>query len=154
MLASIEKMCAWAGVSKFGYFEWKDRPPSATAKRREILNARIKKIFDTSDGTYGYRRIHAELARGGVAAPLESGAPCEPSRLVRARSASDGRDPPADDIAAIPDLVRRDFTAEAPYTKLIGDVTEIKTWRLIQKRLLDSGGLRPGGLNRWKESLR
>jgi putative transposase len=127
---SIEKMCAWVRVSKSGYFEWRYRPPSATAKRREILNARIKKIFDASDGTYGYRRIHAELARAGMAASLElvrrlmrllGLVPCQ----VRKRRSLTRQ---ADDIAAIPDLVRRDFTAEAPYTKLVGDITEIKTW--------------------------
>ena len=127
---SIEKMCAWAGVSKSGYFEWKDRPLSATAKRRETLNARIKKIFDSSDGTYGYRRIHAELARAGVAASAElvrrlmrllGLVPCQ----VRKQRSLTRQ---ADDIATIRDLVRRDFTAETPYTKLIGDITEIKTW--------------------------
>lgn len=127
---SIEKMCSWIGVSKSGYFEWKDRPPSITAKRRETLKAKVNEIFDGSDGTYGYRRIHAELARKGVAASRElvrrlmrllSLVPCQVSKrrsLTRQ----------ADDIAKIPDLVRRDFTAEEPYTKLISDITEIKTW--------------------------
>jgi putative transposase len=36
---------------------------------------------------------------------------------------------PATDIAKIPDRVRRDFTAAAPYLKLISDITEIKTWQ-------------------------
>jgi putative transposase len=128
---SIEKMCAWIGVSKSGYFEWKDRPPSETGKRREILKAKIKKIFDDNDGTYGYRRVHAELARAGVAASLElvrrlmrllGLVPCQ----VRERRSLTRQ---ADDIAAVDDLVRRDFTAERPYTKLIGDITEIKTWQ-------------------------
>ena len=127
---SIEKMCSWLGVSKSGYFEWKDRPPSATAKRREGLTAKIKKIFIASDETYGYRRVHAELVRAGVAASLElvrrlmrllGLVPCQ----VRKRRSLTVQ---AEDIAAIPDLVRRDFTAERPYTKLVGDITEIKTW--------------------------
>jgi transposase InsO family protein len=68
---SIEEMCSWVGVSKSGYFEWKDRPPSATARRRATLMAKIRAIFTARDETYGYRRVHAELARAGVVASLE-----------------------------------------------------------------------------------
>lgn len=127
---SVEKMCSWIGVSKSGYFEWKKRSPSKTAKRREILQASIKKIFADSDGTYGYRRVHAELARAGVAASLElvrrlmRRLGLVPHQIRKRRSLTRQ----ADDIATIPDLVCRDFTAEQPYTKLIGDITEIKTW--------------------------
>ncbi|WP_405182560.1 DDE-type integrase/transposase/recombinase [Nocardia sp. NBC_01377] len=34
----------------------------------------------------------------------------------------------AGDAADLPDLVRRDFTADAPATKLVGDITYIRTW--------------------------
>jgi transposase InsO family protein len=128
---SIEHMCAWVGVSKSGYFEWKDRPPSAATRRRAMLMAKIRAIFAASDETYGYRRMHAELARAGVAASLElvrrlmrrlGLVPCQ---VRRPRSLTVQA---ADDVAAVPDLVRRDFTAARPYMKLIGDITEVKTW--------------------------
>jgi transposase InsO family protein len=44
---------------------------SATAKRREELKLLIRKAFDDSDGTYGYRRVWWQLARWGVRAGLE-----------------------------------------------------------------------------------
>jgi hypothetical protein len=59
----IVKMCIWLDVSTSGYYEWVDRPPSATAQRRTRLAALVQAIFDESDGTYGYRRVHAALAR-------------------------------------------------------------------------------------------
>lgn len=35
------------------------------------LRQRIIEIFDDSDGTYGYRRVHAQLEREGIAAGPE-----------------------------------------------------------------------------------
>ena len=43
---AITRMCAWLEVSKSGYYEWRSRPESATAKRREELRLLIKKAFD------------------------------------------------------------------------------------------------------------
>src|ERR1700757_5403934 len=64
-------MCRWLEVSKSGYYEWRSRPESATARRRGHLKLLIKKAFDDSDGTYGYRRVWWQLARWGVRAGLE-----------------------------------------------------------------------------------
>jgi hypothetical protein len=53
-------MCAWLEVSRSGFYEWRDRPTSMTAQRREELALYVQKSFDDSDGTYGYRRVHAD----------------------------------------------------------------------------------------------
>jgi hypothetical protein len=63
---SIVKMCAWLEVSRPGFYEWRNRPASATAERRGALKLFIIRSFDDSDGTYGHRRIHADLAGWGV----------------------------------------------------------------------------------------
>ena len=62
---TIMQMCGWLEVSKSGYYEWRSRPESATAQRRELLKIKIKALFEANDETYGYRRIHAALVRGG-----------------------------------------------------------------------------------------
>lgn len=54
---SVEFMCGRLGVSRSGYYDRRSRPESATAQRREELKLLIKKAFDISDSTYGYRRI-------------------------------------------------------------------------------------------------
>lgn len=60
----ITKMCALLEVSRSGFYEWRGRPASATAERREELKLFIAKSFDESDGTYpgsqGHRRAHPD----------------------------------------------------------------------------------------------
>ena len=68
---TLTKMCLWIGVSKSGFYDWKDRPLSATAVRQEYLKGKIEEIFGDNDETYGYRRVHAELARQGEQATRE-----------------------------------------------------------------------------------
>jgi transposase InsO family protein len=123
-------MCAWLEVSRSGYYEWRSRPESATAKRREELKLLIAKAFDDSDGTYGYRRIWWQLARWGVRAGAElvralmrelGLVACQP-RPWRPSTTVQGQAGP------IPDLVRRDFSAETPGAKIVGDITYIPTW--------------------------
>ena len=59
-------MCRWAGVSRSGYYSWRDRPESITRAKGKELSIIIKDVFKDSDGTYGYRRIQAYLERRGV----------------------------------------------------------------------------------------
>ena len=68
---AISRMCAWPVVSTSGFHAWRVRAASATVECREELKLFIRHIFEESDGTYGYRRIHAALARMGVTAGPE-----------------------------------------------------------------------------------
>ena len=54
---TITQMCEWLGASRSGFYEWRSRPESATARRREKLKVLVRKAFGDSDGTYGYRRV-------------------------------------------------------------------------------------------------
>jgi putative transposase len=127
----IVRMCNWLEVSKSGFYEWRGRPASATAERRAQLTERIVKIFDDSDETYGYRRVHAELGRQAVEGGLElvralmraAGlVACQPRPWRHSLTQAGATGP-------IPDLVARDFTAAAPGEKLVGDITYIPTWQ-------------------------
>src|SRR6266516_6198298 len=68
---TITQMCTWLKVSRSGFYDWGSRPESATAKRRKELKLLITKAFGDSDGTSGYRRVAAQLARWGVRAGRE-----------------------------------------------------------------------------------
>lgn len=123
-------MCRCLKVSRSGYYDWLDRTPSATEQRRRDLTIMIRWHFQDSDGTYGYRRIHAALARGGVDVhPDTVRAIMRAEELVAAQPRKRVRTTiPADDLDKRPDLVRRDFTAPAPGLKWVGDITYIPTW--------------------------
>lgn len=62
---TLQQMFSWLGVSKSGYYEWLNRPASPSERRRDLFKVKIKTLFDSFGGTYGYRRIHAELVRAG-----------------------------------------------------------------------------------------
>lgn len=91
----IVKMYVWLDVSTSGYDEWRDRPASATAQRRQRLTALIQAIFGESDSTYGYRRVHAALARQGddCGPELVREITCERGPWSRASHARGGRQP-------------------------------------------------------------
>ncbi len=127
----VKQMCTWLSVSASGFFDWRRRPDSATAQRREQLAILIADAFTASDETYGCRRIHAQLARADVPCGLElvraimrelGLRPCQPRPWRAGLTEQDGRD------HHIPDLVARDFTADRPGEKFVGDITYIPTW--------------------------
>jgi putative transposase len=124
-------MCKWLEVSRSGFYDWRSRPKSATAERRELLKIKIGALFGANNGEYGYRRVHAVLARSGeLCSPelvrrlmRELGLmPCQPRPWRRSLTEQGAAGP-------IPDLVNRDFTAGCPGEKMVGDITYIPTWQ-------------------------
>ena len=121
-------MCRWIEVSRGGFYEWRKRPESATHQRSELLKPKIRALFDANNEEYGYRRIHQALVRGErccteLARRLmrELGLqPCQPRPWRHSLTEQDGQ------AHEIPDLVRRDFTAERPGQKMVGDITYIE----------------------------
>ena len=128
---AVVQMCEWLGVSASGFYDWRKRPQSDTAQRRELLKIKVKALFEANNEEYGYRRIHAALVRGGETVDDETVrkimrdlglVPCQPKPWRRSLTEQDGQAGP------IPDLVNRDFTADKPGRKMVGDITYIDTW--------------------------
>ena len=128
---AVTQMCACLEVSRSGFYDWRSRPQSATAQRRELLKIKVKALFEANNAEYGYRRIHAELVRGGERASAEfvrrlmrelGLVPCQPGPWRRSLTEQGEAGP-------IPDLVNRDFTASEPGRKMVGDITYIPTWQ-------------------------
>ena len=127
---TIAQMLCWLGVSKSGFYEWDGRPPSQTDARREELKVKVKTLFDEFDGTYGYRRIHAELVRAGerVGDELVRKLMRELNLIAVQPKPYKRTTIPGDPAQPVADLLCRDFTAERPGAKLVGDITYIPTW--------------------------
>lgn len=127
----IVKMCAWAEVSRSGFYEWRDRPVSAAEQRRIWLCERIRVLFERHDETYGHRRIHAALLKQGVEVARETvrqlmrrmGLTAVQPRAYRPTTLSGGN------LDGIADLVCRRFEAERPGQLLVGDITYLKSWQ-------------------------
>lgn len=116
------------GVSSFGYYAWKDRPPSPRALRHLWLVGEITEVHKASGGTYGALRVTAELRYGrGINVGHNQvslvmgrlGIRGLPTRLLPrgARLATSG---------AL-DLVRRDFARDPPDRLWMTDITEHPT---------------------------
>lgn len=126
----VSLLCSVLGVSRAGYYAWKDRSPSPRAMRDAQLSEQIAEIHDESQGTYGWPRVHAELRHRGVRASRKRVA-----RLMRRAGLSGmvcrrkGRTTiRVPGVATAPDLVRRDFAPTAPNRLWVADLTEIATW--------------------------
>lgn len=101
------------------------------SQRRDELAVMIRFHVTDSDGTYGYRRIHAVLTHADVVVAPET------VRSIMAEQHLIAAQPhtrvhatiSADDKASRPDLVDRDVTATAPGRIWVGDITYIRTWQ-------------------------
>jgi putative transposase len=61
----VRLMCRVLGVSPGGYYDWRRRPASRTAQRREAQVADILAVHGEVKARYGSPRVHAELVARG-----------------------------------------------------------------------------------------
>ena len=59
-------MCRVYGVTRGGYYAWRDRPVSTRAQQDVALKGHIERAHEDSGGTYGSPRVYRELKERGV----------------------------------------------------------------------------------------
>jgi putative transposase len=126
----VRLMCAVLEVSPAGYYAWRDRPVTARATTSDALLVAIRQVHQDSSGRYGSPRVHAALRRQGRGASrgrIERmmrrhgiRAIMTPPRRVRT---TDSRH----NLPIAPNLIARDFAAEAPNRVWLADITYIPT---------------------------
>jgi transposase InsO family protein len=127
------KCCRWLGVSESWFYKWHDREPTAREQRRAALDAAVKASFDDSGGTpgtYGSPRVFEDLFEAGWRVSVNTVAASMTRQGLAGRSPKRkrrGLTRPDKAAAPIPDLVKRDFTAERVDQRWCGDLTEILT---------------------------
>jgi transposase InsO family protein len=109
------------------------RPLSERAVENAGLVAEIRRVHADSDGTYGSRRVHAQLCREGRAVNHK-----RVERLMRAEGIQGAYVAPkrrrdgdgvlgVDGVRVWPDLVRRDFQPAGPNELWCSDMKQIAT---------------------------
>jgi hypothetical protein len=115
------------GVSESGYYEWRGRAPSARAVRHAWLTEQIQAVHLASRGTYGSRRVHAEL-RLGLGVTVGHGAVEMLMRRAGIKGLPGSRRPrPKHQTPTAGDLVHRQFTRPLPDQPWVTDITEHPT---------------------------
>jgi transposase InsO family protein/transposase-like protein len=127
----VKRLCQIVQVSRSSYYAWADSA-DARAQRAaddEALAGRIRAVHE-ADNTYGAPRITAELNDGTILGDDGRVNHKRVARVMRERGIAGLRlrrkirttiPEPAD--TPVPDLLKRDFTANEPNTKYVGDIT-------------------------------
>jgi putative transposase len=114
-------------VSESGFHAWRSRPPSARSIRHAWLTDVIREAHNASHGTYGGRRVHAELTLAyGIS--VGHGA----VEMLMRRAGIKGlpgnkRRKPIHQTPTAADLVDRKFSRIAPDKLWVTDITEHPT---------------------------
>ena len=121
--------CRALGVAPSTFYKWHNRPPTPAKRRRAELDVEVRACFDASGGTYGSPRVRAALRRSGLKASKKT------VEASMARQGLQGRAPkrrrgltrPDKRAEPVPDLLRRDFTADGVDEKWVGDFKQVDT---------------------------
>lgn len=127
---SVEPMCLVLGVSKSGYYAWRNRKPSARKLEEERLKVAIKAAHERGRGTYGPEKIQDELAEvEKMAAGLnrikrlrcQMNLRCKQVKKYKATTDSNHNLPVA------PNLLNQDFAVAGPNQAWVADITYVAT---------------------------
>ena len=126
---SVPLLCKLLGVSKSGYYAWRNRLPSERSRLDAVLSEKIGMIHRNSRATYGAPRVHAELGAIGIRCSRKRVA-----RLMRQenlRGCLRGRRMKTTHRLALrqaaPDLVERNFSSQQPDRLWVADITYVRS---------------------------
>ena len=123
---SVTRLCRVLRVTRSGFYAWCHRGPSAHAQRDAQLRVQVRASFDASRGRYGHPRVHRDLTEAGehvsekrIARLMrEDGLVARVRKRFKQTTMSDHDQP----VAA--NLLARQFAADGPNQRWVGDTTE------------------------------
>ena len=126
----VETLCGALGVSVSGYYARRSREPSQHQQTDAALLKAIQAAYQAGRGLYGSPRIHAALQQQGlrcsrkrVARLMRQAGIYSRRRPKRRASTTDSRH----NRPVAPNLLKRDFSANLPNEKWVGDILGIWT---------------------------
>jgi putative transposase len=127
----VKDMCRAFGVSRSGYYAWRRRPHTQRQQQDRALMPQVRQAFDEGRGTYGTRRIGAVLAEMHIRIGRRRTRRLMDAQGLYPRTAKAFRHALTRKNATLrqqtPDLVQRNFSAEAPNRVWTGDITQVDT---------------------------
>jgi putative transposase len=126
----VERVCEILDVSRSGYYDWKDRPQSSVAGRRDELAGKIKEIHKDNRGVYGSPRIFEALKAQGEKVCQNTVAKIMREHEIQAKTKKKFVPRTTDSLHDQPvagNLLDRQFESELPNHKWAADITYIPT---------------------------
>jgi len=133
---TVTRLCSVLEVSRRGYYDWLNRPPSAREVSNQRLLVEITRVFYANREVYGAPRIYRTLKDEGHqcglnrVADLMRQAGLVPKTVKKFRVTTDSRK----SHRPAPNILDRDFSATGPNEKWVADVTYVPTregWLLL-----------------------
>jgi len=123
---ALTVLCRCMGVTRSGFHAWQSRPESARARRDRQLKVLVHASFAATKGRYGSPRIHQDLleqdervSRKRVIRLMQ-----EERLKARMRKRFTCTTMSDHDLPVAANLLGRQFTAEGPNQRWVGDTTE------------------------------
>jgi len=126
----VEVCCEVLEVGRSGYYAWRDRPASATARRRGELAEKVKAVHQQNRGVYGSPRVFQALKAGGEHVCENTVAKVMREQGIRAKSKKKFVPRTTDSRHGQPlarNVLDRQFQAELPDRKWAADITYVPT---------------------------
>jgi putative transposase len=123
-------LCDVLGVSPAGYYAWRSRPESERSAANRELFEDIRRVHRDTSGRYGSPRIHAELkaqGRGASRGRIERLMRHHGIRAIMARPQRVRTTDSRHDFPIAPNLLERNFIANAPNRIWLADITYVET---------------------------
>jgi transposase InsO family protein len=138
----VATLCSCLGVSRSGFYAWRDRPPSAHSAEDGRLRVLVRAAFDRYRRRYGSPRVLRELTEQGerVGRNRVIRLMQEQELVARARRRYRSTTMSEHDQPIAPNLLDRRFEAEEPNQRWVGDTTELRigeSGRLYLAAILD-----------------
>ena len=122
----LAQLCRWLDVTRSGFYAWRGRPESTHTRDDRRLKVLVRASFEASKQRYGSPRVHEDLLEQDeyvsrkrvVRLMQEDGLKARLRKRYKLTTMSDHDQP----VAA--NLLDRQFEADAPNQRWVGDTTE------------------------------